>query len=314
MKYILNLLERLKKEEQGAVLVIVAVALMAMLGMTALVVDVGALTLEKNRLSNATDAAALAAARELPSPTAAEQIALEYVTYNNVLPEETKVTFNNDNTKITVEATRTVNYTFARVLGINSGTVNARSAAAFGAISSATGVVPFGIPDQTLVFGQKYQLKAASHKDYGPGNYGALALDIPGAKSYENNIKHGYNGWISVGDWIDTEPGNMSGPTKNGINYRLNQCNHNPKCTIASYHPNCPRVMIVPIYEPTSIQGRDEVLIVGFGVFLLDGVGGSGNQSNVSGYFLELVPPEGLRYKIDPNQKNYGLHATRLVE
>lgn len=314
MNKLISMLRNFKNNEDGTAIVIMAAALVVLLGMTAMVVDVGALLLEKNRLANACDAAALAAARELPSSTDSKQKALEYMQYNGVQPEETIVTFNQDYTKVTVEASRTVNYTFARVLGLNSGTVHARSAAAFGGISSITGIVPFGIPDQNLIFGQEYQLKAGSHEDYGPGNYGALALEMPGAKSYRNNIMYGYDGIISVGDWIQTEPGNMSGPTEDGVSYRISQCPHIPRCTIEHYHSDCPMVMIVPIYDPTSLNGRDEVHIVGFGSFLLKEVGGSGKNSYVSGYFLELVPPEGLQYTIDPHQTDYGLHAARLVE
>nr|WP_238480866.1 pilus assembly protein TadG-related protein [Desulforadius tongensis] len=289
-------------------------ALVVILGLTALVVDVGALVLEKTRLSNACDAAALAAARELPSSTAAELKALRYLEYNGVSPQEAAVTINEDHNSITVEATRTVNYTFARVLGLSSGTVSARSTAVFGAVSSVTGIVPFGIPEQPLVFGQEYQLKAGSHDDYGPGNYGALALEMPGAKSYRNNLMYGYDGVISVGDWVETEPGNMSGPTEEGVKYRISQCPHTPRCTIDNYHRDCPMVMIVPIYDPTVLNGRDKVHIVGFGAFLLKGVEGQGKKSCVTGYFLEMNPPEGLNYTIDPNQTDYGLHGTKLIE
>lgn len=300
------------KEEDGAVIVLVAAAMAVLMGMTALVVDVGNLVLVKNKLSNACDAAALAGARELPATSDAEAKALEYLQYNGVAPEEATITISDDNTKITVQASRQVNYTFARILGINSSTTSARAAAVFGSISSISGVVPFGIPDQHLVFGQEYQLKAGTHDDYGPGNYGALALEMPGASSYKNNLMYGYDGKIAVGDWIATEPGNMTGPTRDGIEYRINQCTHIPSCSVEHYHPDCPKIMIVPIYDPTSLNGRDEVKIVGFGSFLIKDVWGGGKY--VSGYFLEMVPPEGLDYTVDPNQADYGLHAARLVD
>ena len=173
--------------------------------------------------------------------------------------------------------------------------------------------MPFGIPDQEMTFGVEYQLKAGSQDDYGPGNYGPLALELRGAQSYLNNLKHGYSGTISVGDWIDTEPGNMSGPTYDGVTYRINSCTHSPKCSINSYHSDCPMVMIVPIYEPTSLSGMSQVKIVGFAAFLLKGVDGSGNDSRVSGCFLEIVPPDGLEFTINPNQEDYGLLQARLI-
>jgi hypothetical protein len=314
MRSILRVFSNLKGNEKGSVLVLAAAMMVAILGSTALVVDLGTLTLEKIRLQNACDAAALAAARELPSRAWAEFRAFQYLAKNHVHPWESDVDFDEDLTEVTVKASRTKDYYFARVLGHNKGKVHAGSTAIFGSVCAATGVVPFGIPDQPLVYGVEYQLKAGSHDDYGSGNYGALAFEFKGASSYENNLKYGYNGKIRVGDWVTTEPGNMSGPTKRGVNYRLNQCPHTPQCTIEHYEKSCPRVMIVPIFDPGTIQGRDEVQIVGFGVFLLKGVEGSGNESNVTGYFLRMVPPNGIDYELDPHQTDYGLHAAKLLK
>ena len=289
---------KFRKNENGAVLVITAAALLAIVGMLAMVADIGALVLERNRLQNACDAAALAAAWELPNTDMARGKAGDYLEMNGVDLTEAAISFNSNNTTVSVEARRPVKYHFAGVLGLDSGQAAARSTAAYGSVSGMTGVVPFGIPEQEMNFGVEYQLKAGSQDDYGPGNYGPLALELRGAKSFLNNLKYGHDGVIKVGDWIDTEPGNMSGPTADGVNYRIGSCNHYPKCTIDSYHSDCPRVMVVPIYDPDSLAGRDQVKIVGFGAFLLKGVEGSGNDSRVSGYFLEIVPPDGLQFSI----------------
>lgn len=314
MKKLNDILTRIGRDERGTVLVLAAAVMTVILGFAALATDVGVLVLARNRLQNACDAAALAAAQELPATTAAREKAAEYLEYNGVNPEEAVISFDSAGTRVTVEASRQVNFTFARVFGLSGSEVSARASAVFGSVKSITGVVPFGIPDQALVYGQEYKLKAGSHDEYGPGNYGALALEFRGASNYENNLKYGYGGTLSVGDWVLTEPGNMSGPTEEGVNYRLSLCPHTPKCTIDSYHPDCPRIMIVPIFDPTTLSGRDEVKIVGFGAFLLRGVEGTGNESVVSGYFLRMVPPEGLRYTLDPNGADYGLHAAKLVE
>jgi Flp pilus assembly protein TadG len=314
MDRLYTVLKKLKHDQNGSVLVLAVAAMLAILGVTAFVVDVGNMVLEKRRLQSACDAAALAASRELPSYAVTEERAFEYLALNNVPSENATVIINSDKTKVTVEASKKVEHFFAQVLGKNSTTVSARAAAVYGSIKGMKGVVPFGIPDQILRYGEEYTLKAGSHDEYGPGNYGPLALEFRGASNYTNNLKNGYSGMVKVGDWILTEPGNMSGPTEEGVTYRLNKCPHTPECTIDHYHPDCPRVMIVPIFDPTSLQGRSEVHIVGFGVFLLKGVAGSGNKSTVTGYFLEMVPPDGLDFELDPNQTDYGLHASRLVE
>ncbi|NLY50300.1 MAG: hypothetical protein GX062_04775, partial [Firmicutes bacterium] len=306
MKGIKSVLRRLLREDKGSVLVLVAAALVVMLGFAALVVDIGGVALAKGRLQNACDAAALAAAQELPTITAARQRAMEYLGYNNVDPAEAVISFDPDGTKVIVAAAQHVNFTFARLFSLTGSLVEAEAAATYGGVRSMSGVVPFGIPDQTFVYNQEYKLKAASHDEYGPGNFGALALEFRGAANYRNNLKHGYHGMVSVGDWVSTEPGNMSGPTEDGVNYRLNSCPHTPKCTLESYSPDCPRVMIVPVFDPTELAGRDEVQIVGFAAFLLKGVAGSGNQCEVTGYFLEMVPPEDSRFVLAPGEGDYG--------
>jgi len=313
MKRLSMFFEKLKGNESGTVLVLTAAALVAVLGAMAMTADIGALALERNRLQNACDSAALAAAWELPDVNSTRETARDYLIMNNVDPNDATITLNADKTKVTVEARHTVEFKFAPVLGINSGTAAGRAVACYGSVSGATGVVPFGIPDQVLAFGQEYQLKAGSHDDYGPGNYGALALDLRGAQSYLNNLKYGYQGTLKVGDWVETEPGNMSGPTYDGVTYRINRCQHTPRCSIDKYNINCPIVMIVPIYDPLSMIGRSHVKIVGFGAFLLKGVTGTGNNSRVTGYFLETVPPDGIEYFIDPHQNNYGLRAAKLI-
>ena len=73
MKELAGIFIKLKNDQNGAVLVITAAALIVMLGMMAMVADIGVLALEKTRLQNACDAAALAAAWELPDTFSARQ-------------------------------------------------------------------------------------------------------------------------------------------------------------------------------------------------------------------------------------------------
>ena len=76
VKYILGLR---KKNESGAVIVMVAIVLIVLIAIAALAVDVGYLLASRNELQNAADASALAATRQLgaiyePMSYAAQQI------------------------------------------------------------------------------------------------------------------------------------------------------------------------------------------------------------------------------------------------
>lgn len=305
---------KLIREEKGLALVLVSLAITALLGTLALVTDLGMVMLTKSRLASACDAAALAGASALPDTNRAIQIAQDYLQYNGIPAGQAGVTVagQGNYSVLRVSASRRVDYIFARALGFNSTTVTARAAAASGGVSSAIGVVPFSIPDQVLRFGVEYTLKlgAGSGEE---GNYGALALGGRGSENYRQNIMYGYPYRLGLGDEVETEPGNISGPTWEGVTYRLSQDTHH--CTPQNYRLDCPRVVVVPVYDPATMnQGRNTVKIVGFALFLLTGVDGQGNESYIKGYFLQSVPPDYCQASITPGQKTYGLQAVKLME
>lgn len=313
-KMVKLILRNLLKKEDGAAIVIISIAMVAILGFMSLVTDFGLLALNKERLQNACDAAALAGSRELPDQANAILVASDYLQNNDVSPTEAEISFPQVNGAPTIQVSvkHSVEFFFAKVLGINSGTVSGSAQAVCGGISSATGIVPFSIPDQNLQFGVEYTLKYGGG-DGDNGNFGALALGGNGANNYRSNIKNGYNGRISVGDWVTTEPGNMSGPTSDGVNYRMSQCTH--QCTPNDYQLDCPRVITIPIYDPNMLgHGRSEVKIVGFALFLLTGVDGNGNKNVVHGYFLNSVPPNSSNVSTDPGQNTYGVVITKLIK
>ncbi len=318
----------LNKDERGLALVLVAAAMTVILGFAALVVDIGSMYLTRSRLINACDAAALAGAHELGNETGSELDAMQeatvYLEHNNVIAGEDSFQIVVNNNTITVESSRAVNYIFARVLGFTSNTIKAKATAIYGPVNAVSGVTPFAIPDQELVFDKQYVLKEGSGESVDDGfrirgNFGALALGGTGASIYEENLKYGYGGPVNVGDMVtigemvETEPGNMSGPTYDGVTYRINQCTHG--CTPQNYEPECQRIIIVPVFDPETLEGgKDDVLIVGFASFLLEGVDGTGNQSEVTGTFLQMAPPPETSYTVDPDAPDYGLHAAKLVE
>ncbi|MEW6696138.1 MAG: TadE/TadG family type IV pilus assembly protein [Bacillota bacterium] len=306
--------EKFLTDERGFAVVFVSLMMTVLLGTVALVADVGLLFLNKNRLANACDAAALAGSQELPNKTKAKQVAEQYLQHNDVELTEAEVSiYETGNSQIIqVNSDRTVEFTFAKVLGVNAGTVNATSQAAFGGVSSTTHVVPFSIPDQELKFGEEYTLKSGAGNG-NSGNYGALALGGNGANQYRENIINGYNGRISVGDKVPTEPGNMSGPTMDGVEARMKGCSHS--CTPEKFDRNCSRLLVIPVYDPASMgNGKTTVKIVGFALFLLTGVDGHGNQSNVHGYFLQSLPPDKSNATVSVGQEDYGLHAVKLIK
>ena len=119
------------KREIGQSVVLVALSIAMLCGVAALVVDIGMVSVNEGQLQNAADAAALAAARDLPSAATAKSTAVTYAGLNGVAAADTLATtpYNGNANRIEVVCSRTVQYTFARIFGIKSVQVSARSVA-----------------------------------------------------------------------------------------------------------------------------------------------------------------------------------------
>jgi Flp pilus assembly protein TadG len=135
-------MRRLRDEESGAVLVIVAISLLALLGMVVLTFDLGRGVALKRNMVNAADAAALAAAREcgLAHGTApAETEAKDLIVDNNGSATLTNIAFDSvpqcsgaaadGERQVRVTVSVPQEYFFAQIFGFNNGTVTASATA-----------------------------------------------------------------------------------------------------------------------------------------------------------------------------------------
>lgn len=314
-------------EERGSIVILVALALTVLLGFSAIVTDVGLMYAEKAHLQNAVDAAALAGVQELPTnPSLAEQTAKNYATQNGV--SDVTVTFETNNAKIVVQAVKQVPTLFAQIWGITEEQISVSAKAMMLPPTELTGAVPLSVQEQDLVYGQEYELKSGGG-DGASGWYGALELSGNGAKDYETDLANGYEGTLSVGQILEVKHGNMSGPTSEGIQLRLERDTRIPHNTFSDYDRDAPEIMIIPIVRVLSRQGNSihEVQIVGFAAFFLDGVPGNGNDSSVSGRFIRTLVSNGqtstsLSEQLDEENEmengtsttDFGLYSPKLVE
>ena len=304
-------MKRFLKSQKGSAFVIFGLSAVILIGFVSLVTDVGMMALHKAKLTHAVDSAALAGAQELVYHIySAESRATEYLNKNGYLNDSIDVDIEEDGTAVRVTASYEVKLGLARVLGYSSQNVYATAKGkVLPVIGVNKGARPFAIENQDLEFGMQYTLKEGGG-DGTTGNYGGIALGGRGANVYYNNIVDGYNDRLMVGDYIDTEPGNMSGPTENGINQLINECTHTPKCTYDHFDPNCPRVITVIIIDSLDVNGRATVQITGFASFFLEEVTGSGSESEVIGYFIKTITSGEL----GESQEDYGLYGVRLME
>jgi Flp pilus assembly protein TadG len=135
-------MRRLRDEEGGAVLAIVAISLLALLGMVVLTFDLGRGVALKRNMVNAADSAALAAAREcglahgeIQARNAADQLIAD----NNAaafrsgfqldLPPQCSGVASGGERQVKVTVSVPQDYFFAQIFGFSSGTVTASATA-----------------------------------------------------------------------------------------------------------------------------------------------------------------------------------------
>jgi hypothetical protein len=304
-----------ERRECGAVMVIAALMLVSLLTVAALVVDAGMVYVTRVQLQKAADAAALAGAQTLALTEAtdrAETSGAEYLAAN--IKNTVQPSFHADleQCRFTVSVGKTVEFFFAPIIGFTQTVVRVNATAGTNVVTKMKNIAPFGVSEQVFVYGQQYTLKYGA----GPGgsqycgNYGALALGGSGVGKYRENLKFGYQGQLAVGDRVTTEPGNMAGPTEDGVGYRISLCDQG--CDYATQiEANCPRVVIVPVIDVLP-NGRGETTVKGFTAFFLEATvqDEATGQRDIVGRFLRWAAVG----ETDSDADDYGVYAIQLMQ
>jgi len=303
---------RFLKNDQGSTVVLIALAMTVMLGFVALVVDGGMLFLERHRLQKAVDAAVLAGAQELPEFTdRSVKEVKRAISLNGISDASLNISISESNRLLEVEASHDVELTFARALGISHSTVSAVAAAGLRPLTSGVGAIPLGVDtSSSLDYGSSVKLKVG---DAVIGNFGALALTGPGARDYETDLKSGYQFEVAVGQLLDTQTGNMAGPTKKAIEERMAHCPYNGSASYSNYPSDCPLVVLVPIYETLQVDNQNQVKTVkvkGFASFFIEGVTGTNTGSEITGRYLKKTHLGDS----SSSQENYQTYGLKIVK
>jgi hypothetical protein len=294
---------RKRKAPKGQAMFIVILALPVIVGALTLVMDVGNLYYNQVSMQVAADSGVLAGALYLPSyPSQAVSVAEDYAGRNGIKAGEiVSCTVSPDNKTVLITTSRNLPCFFCRVLGegtahadtapsteTTSGTgIKVGASALIVPIKAATGVVPIGLNSGTnLNFGNVVQLKQGQ---VGPGNWSPLALGGTGADNYRTNVQNGYPGSVSVGDSLQTETGNMVGPTNQAFQDRISMGNNQFSTgTFQNHDLNDPRVMLIPIVDFSNINGSSQVPMKGFAMMWIVSVSG---QGTITCYFIQQSVP-----------------------
>ncbi len=301
-------IKQLVNRENGNALILVSLAMVGLLGMTGLVIDGGSLFMTKSHLQKSANAAALSGAQALfIDEDSVKKVVNEVLEFhkedmhlNNLEVIEEK--------RVNLQLRKEVPLIFSSIFAQDTAPVEVNAAAEIGVMSSAVGAVPLGIDERfQLEFNKPYELKTDT-TGVNAGWFGILALGGPGAATYYDNFKNGYKHEISVGDVIDTQTGNVAGPTKSAVKERIDKC---PYTMQKGIEKKCSRIVLVPVYQAytqTSNQVK-QVKVKGFAYFYLTEPI-SGNDTSIHGMFIKLTGP-GI---IDDTATNRGAYSIRLTE
>lgn len=293
------------KNEKGNALILMALGLGIATAMCGVVIDGGHLYKTQSSLQKTVNATALSGAQELMNSE--DEV-------SNVVDEvldahgESESLFNMDvleEQSVRVELERPTEVFFSSLFGVETVDISAEANVEVAAVGEAAGAAPFGINEETdLVFNETYDLKVDSGDSTG-GNFGILALEGPGAKTYEETLKTGYDEPLRVGEVVNTQTGNISGPTERGVNHRIDNC---PDGGI--YDRDCDRIMLIPVYAPIGDSDNfREVEIRGFAYFYLE-ERMDNNDDSVRGRFIERVGGG----TIVEGSASRGAYTTRLTQ
>lgn len=295
--------------QRGNVSIVVAFIMVLLFGIAALVVDFGALYVERRNMVTAADAAVLAGARELVltgDENAALEVARAYAQVNgaeitDAISIET-VTHNGESFQAVV-AIVGVNrdYYFGRLLGFTDQDVMARAVATWGYPTSCLDLYPFfhQNEDDNLPQGEVSILNPDDEDDFAPGNWGYLRVGSPGGpgKPGTKEIRDVLSGekesgiYLVVGDDITafTQTGIPKSVTYHGVEARLENA--------ADPDSGISLVGIIPIIHEMTGQGHTAVEIVGFAPFkILDVVTDPHGTGSIYAHFADVPPARKYDY------------------
>jgi Flp pilus assembly protein TadG len=321
-------------DECGQVVAVTTLGMLALLGIAALVLDIGHLAAERRQLQSAVDGAALAAARYLPDSEAlALDAAEEYLTRNGVDLAAAEVTvsltpqYGGDPDRFGVTVGREVDLWFGPVVGLFFGNVTADAAAEVVTTFNDAYAI-FAIGDdcgataQIDTFGSDSVFSGVVHSNGGV-DFGGNSHTVDPAITYACDLTVGGSGH-SIGDekHVGTRPSpiNMAYADFAPCDYTYNKPNVNLKAEAGAWQDGARtilkdgvhcfngRVSLVGdgITGDVTLAAKNSVDISGSGhqlrayhpsgVLVFSGAGGTAIDASGSGGIWEgtLYAPNGL--------------------
>jgi Flp pilus assembly protein TadG len=302
------------RAERGQAYVITVVALAVMLGMAALVLDVGSWFRTQRRLQGTADAAALAGAQALPSsPSDASQLALQYADANggDVLASDISIsTTDSSNDTITVAANRQDPAFFSKLFGLNTVNIKASATALAGTPAQAMYVAPMVVSCNHPLIQDCDGKNMPRFNDNttlpfdpmgAPGAFGMLNLDggsgTPGTSAEASWILVGFSRYLGLGLYRSDPGAKFSSSNIQGaLSSRVGT------------------VLLFPVFKTLHGTGQTaQYDIIGWIGFMLQSYTVHGNSATLTGYFTTFIA-HGILPQSGQGSTNFGVTSVQLIK
>jgi Flp pilus assembly protein TadG len=303
-----------KRNQSGQAFVVTVLLLTSLLGLAALVLDVGSWFRAHRSLQATADAAALAGAQALPDqPGNASSLANDYANRNLSGLQSITVDLSTQyvsNDTIKVHVTKPAEGFFSRIFGVNSVDEGATATARTEGMKSALYVAPIVVNQQHPMlnncggpcFGPSYQTSIPVGQTGAPGAFGLVNLDpttngTTGASTLADWIRNGFDKYLDIGSYA-SDP---------GVKFNSNQIQDAMTARLNTE-------MLFPVYDTLTGNGANaQYHIIGWVGFFVTGVDKQGNNGNVSGYFTRVIWTGIQASSAGGGGPNYGARAVQLV-
>lgn len=306
------------RNERGQAIVLSVLALVALLGMCALVLDVGSWYRTKRRLQSTADAAALAGAQQLPKdPSGAKSMALSYADKNGGDVAGADITITSTfgpNDTITVKAAKTDDAIFSKVVGINDANIDASAKARVDSPLQAKYVAPMVVScDHPLIQNCDgngspiFQVPTVLNFDKmgAPGAFGMLNLDgdsgTVGTSEEAEWIRRGFDKYLDANKWYRSDP---------GAKFSSSQVQAALEERVISGTP-----LLFPVFKVLQGEGQNaEYYVIGWIGFRITAYVVNGNNAILTGYFTEYIAQGILSSTGSGIPNSFGVTSIQLIE
>jgi Flp pilus assembly protein TadG len=314
------------RSDHGQATVLTVVFLVVLLGMAALVLDIGSWYRADRATQSTADAAALAGAQALPGDSAtANTLALQYAVKNGGLGSG-GVTFSskivaNDTIKVTVK--RAAPTFFAKIFGRNTVTVGSTATARSEGVSAVKYVAPIVVHYKHPLLNCKGPAsKPTCAPDFGPTHPTTLNLEDlhkPGGGSGAGafgllNLNYGDpTGNIGAGTLADWLLHGYADELPLGTYYSAPSANFNNSQFQSSLDAVIGKEVLFPVYRLLTGPGSNAKYdIIGWVGFVITSYNTGGSSGTLTGYFTSYTA-SGVQATTGGNPY-FGVHKVELVD